>query len=309
MRLLITGASGLLGLNLSLEASACYTVIGVARTPLQGVPFEAHGVDLLQEGVAAELIREFRPDAVLHCAALTYPDQCEAHPDLAWRMNTWLPARLAEQCAAAHIPLLHISTDAVFDGRAHTPYTEAHPPNPLNVYARTKWEAEKAVLEIYPQALVVRTNFYGWSASGQRSLAEFFFYNLSQNKTVNGFTDAIFCPILVNDLARLLLEMLERGLSGLYHVLGPQPMSKYEFGIAIARRFGLDERLIRPGSIAESDLKAPRAMHLWLSTEKVRQALGHPLPEFSTGLEQFYAQFLAGYPQKLRSYPQSIPFS
>jgi dTDP-4-dehydrorhamnose reductase len=86
-------------------------------------------------------------------------------------------------------------------------------------------------------------------------------------------------------------------------------MSKYEFGIAIARRFGLDERLIRPGSIAESDLKAPRAMHLWLSTEKVRQALGHLLPEFSTGLEQFYAQFLAGYPQKLRSYPQSIPFS
>ncbi len=307
MRLLVTGASGLLGLSLSLEASAHYTVIGVARTPLQGVPFEAHALDLLQENIAAKLLQAFRPDAIIHCAALTYPDECEAHPDLAYRMNTWLPTQLAEQCAAAHIPLLHISTDAVFDGREPIPYTEIHPPNPLNVYARTKWEAEKAVLESYPQALVVRTNFYGWSASGKRSLAEFFFYNLSQNKAVNGFTDAIFCPLLVNDLAKLLLEMLERGLSGLYHVLGTQPISKYEFGVAIARKFGLDERLIRPISITESGLKAPRSTHLWLSTEKAHRALGHPLPDLSTGLEQFYAQFLSGYPQKLRGYLQSIP--
>ncbi len=307
MRLLVTGVSGLLGLNLALQAESRYHIIGIARTALRGVPFEAHSFDLLREDAAARLIAEFRPDAVIHCAALAYPDQCEAEPDLAYRLNTAFPAALARVCAEAHIPLVHISTDSVFDGRKTAPYTEEDPPNPLNIYARTKWESEKAVLEAHPQALVVRTNFYGWSAGGKRSLAEFFFYNLSQQKAVNGFTDVIFCPILVTDLVQLLLEMLEKSLSGLYHVLGPRPMSKYEFGLAIARTFGLDENLIRPCSIADSGLKAPRATHLWLSTHKVTQALGHPLPEFSTGLQRFYAQFLAGYPQKLRSYPQSTP--
>ncbi|MEJ5240569.1 MAG: SDR family oxidoreductase [Anaerolineales bacterium] len=309
MRLLVTGVSGLLGLNLALQAGSRYQVIGVARTALRGVPFEAHPFDLLSEDAAARLIAEFRPDAVIHCAALAYPDQCEAEPDLAYRLNTAFPAALAQVCAGARIPLVHISTDSVFDGRQRTPYTEEDQPNPLNVYARTKWESEKAVLDAHPQALVVRTNFYGWSAGGKRSLAEFFFYNLSQQKTVNGFTDVVFCPILVTDLAQVLLEMLEKSLFGLYHVLGTQPMSKYEFGLAVARTFGLDEHLIQPRSIADSGLKAPRANHLWLSTHKVIQALGHPLPDFSTGLQQFYTQFLEGYPQKLRSYPQSTPIS
>lgn len=304
MRLLITGVSGLLGLNLALQAQERFTVIGVARTPLQGVTFASHPLDLEAEGAAFRLVADFRPDAVIHCAALAYPDQCETEPDRAYRLNVLFPAELARQCAKAHIPLIHISTDSVFDGRKTTPYTEEDLPNPLNTYARTKWEAEKAVLEAHSQALVVRTNFYGWSPSGRRSLAEFFFYNLRDGKRVNGFTDVIFCPILVTDLAQLLLEMLERGFSGLYHVLGAQPMSKYGFGVAIARTFGLDESLIHPCSIAEAPLKAPRASHLWLSTQKVTQALGHPLPEFSTGLQRFYTQFLEGYPQKLRSYPQ-----
>ncbi|MFN3742128.1 MAG: SDR family oxidoreductase [Anaerolineales bacterium] len=304
MRLLVTGVSGLFGLNLALQAQERFTVIGVARTPLQGVAFESHSSDLEAEDAALRLVADFRPDAVINGAALAYPDQCEAEPERAYRLNALFPSELARQCARARIPLIHISTDSVFDGRKTTPYTEEDSPNPLNTYARTKREAEEAVLEAHPQALVVRTNFYGWSPSGKRSLAEFFFSNLSAGKAVNGFTDVIFCPILVTDLAQLLLEMLERGLSGLYHVLGTQPMSKYAFGVAIARTFGLDENLIRPCSIADAPLAARRATHLWLSTQKVTEALGHPLPEFPTGLQQFYTQFLEGYPQKLRSYPQ-----
>ena len=85
-------------------------------------------------------------------------------------------------------------------------------------------------------------NFYGWSLLGQRSLGEFFYYNLSAGAQVMGFTDVIFCPLLVNDLAELLLEMLEKDLHGIYHVVSREHQSKYSFGVMLARRFGLDEK-------------------------------------------------------------------
>jgi dTDP-4-dehydrorhamnose reductase len=158
------------------------------------------------------------------------------------------------------------------------------------------------VQEAYPQAMIARVNFYGWSLGGRRSLAEFFVNNLSEGKNVNGFTDVTFCPMLVNDTARLLLEMLHKNLSGLYHVVGAQNMSKYQFGVDVARTFGLREDLISPRSVERSELTAKRSHNLWLSTHKLSTELGHEIPPFSTGLAEFYTQFQQGYPQKIRSY-------
>lgn len=304
MRLLITGSSGLLGLNLALQAASAHEVIGVDRNLLVGIPFQLKQADLLTEGILDSLLDQARPQAVIHCAALADLEACEANPELARRLNTTLPAQLAHACRQRGIALIHISTDAVFDGQKDGFYTEEDTPHPLSVYARTKLDSERAVLEIYPQAIVARVNFYGWSLRGKRSLAEFFFTNLSQNKIINGFTDVYFCPMFVNDLGRVLLKMLEKRLSGLYHVVGPQAMSKYQFGVEIARQFGLPEANITPKSIRASGLTAPRSQNLCLSTEKVSTALGEPLPSFSTGLAEFYAQYQQGYPQKLRSYQQ-----
>jgi dTDP-4-dehydrorhamnose reductase len=98
--------------------------------------------------------------------------------------------------------------------------------------------------------------------------------------------------------------MLTKKLIGLYHVVGPQPMSKYQFGIDIARRFGLDETLISSQSVERAGLIARRSHNLWLSTHKLSTDLGHEIPSFSTGLAEFYTQFQQGYPQKIRSYQQ-----
>ena len=119
---------------------------------------------------------------------------------------------------------------------------------------------------------------------------------------MSGFTDVRFCPMLVNDTARTLIKMLQKNLSGLYHLVGPQAMSKYQFGIEIARKFGLREGEISPKSINTSSLIAKRANNLRLSVQKLSTALGESLPEFSTGLDEFYTQLEQGYPQKIRSY-------
>ncbi len=305
MRLLITGSSGLLGLNLALDATRSHQVMGVDRNTLRSVPFELINADLLDPDAVYSILSKSKPDAVIHCAALADLDSCEANPDLAYQMNADLPARLADACARRTIRLIHISTDAVFDGQKDGMYVEGDTPNPLGVYAQTKLDGERAVLQINPLAIVARVNFYGWSLSGKRSLAEFFINNLRAGKNVNGFTDVLFCPMLVNHLGEVLLAMLERGLRGLYHVVGPQAMSKYQFGVEIARKFGLKENLVSPQSVDKSSLTARRSNNLWLSTHKLSTDLDVTLPAFSTGLAEFYTQYQQGYPQKIRSYQQA----
>lgn len=302
--ILITGASGLLGINLAQETMTAHEIIGVDRGKLVNAPFKILKVDLSNTVAMDSILDSTRPDWLINCAALADLETCEDNPDLARRLNIDLPAQMAKACKARNVSLVHVSTDAVFDGEKDGFYTEEDVPNPLGVYSQTKLEGERAVLSENQGAIVARVNFYGWSLSGGRSLAEFFLNNLTHGKNMNGFTDVLFCPMLVNDTARILIKMLQRGLSGLYHLVGPQAMSKYQFGVEIARKFSLRESGISPKSILASSLTARRSRNLWLSTRKVTTDLGEALPEFSTGLDEFYTQFQQGYPQKIRSYAQ-----
>lgn len=302
MRVLITGASGLLGLNLALDALRTHTVIGVDRGTLVSPPFRLIQTDLLESGAIERALTESQPEAVIHCAAIANVDVCERDPALARQVNTELATQVATACSRRGLNLVHISTDAVFDGTASVPYTEVDEPHPIGIYAETKRAAEAAVLAACPQAIVARVNFYGWSANGSRSLAEFFVNNLGAGKPVRGFTDVTFCPLFVSHLGRILLRMLDARLEGLYHVVGSEAMSKYDFGVQLARKFGFDAGLIATDSVESSGLAARRAHNLNLSVNKLSAALGERIPSFSTGLDEFYAQYLQGYPQKIRGY-------
>jgi dTDP-4-dehydrorhamnose reductase len=304
MRLLITGASGLLGMNLALDACRTHAVVGVCRTALAGVPFRAIQADLLEASAVERVMDDAVPEAVIHCAAAADVDFCERNPDVALRMNARVPAQIAESCAQRRVRFIHISTDAVFDGEKPGYYEESDLPRPTGTYAATKYEGEQVVLLINPEAIVARVNFYGWSLSGTRSLAEFFVNSLSRGESISGFVDVTFCPMMVSDLGRLLLRMLESDLHGLYHAVGPQAMTKYQFGVEIGRRFSLDVSRISPQSVDKSGLAARRAHNLRLSTHKLSTALDRQLPDFSTGLEEFFKQYQQGLPQKMRSYQQ-----
>jgi dTDP-4-dehydrorhamnose reductase len=305
MKLLITGVSGLLGINLAHETMRAHEITGVDRGKLVNAPFNILKLDLLNTGAVDSALDSARPDWLINCAALADLEACENNPGLARRLNTDLPAQMAKACKERGVSFVHISTDAVFDGEKDGFYTEEDAPNPLGVYSQTKLAGEQAVFAENQIAIVARVNFYGWSLSGKRSLAEFFHTNLTHNKSMSGFTDVIFCPMLVNHTARILVKMLEKGLGGLYHLVGAQAMSKYQFGVEIARRFSLKEGEISPKSILSSSLTARRAHNLALSTHKLSTDLGEPVPEFSTGLDEFYTQFEQGYPQEIRGYQQN----
>ena len=304
MRILVTGASGLLGLNLSLRMTETHTIVGVDRSKLAGTPFELFQADLLDPRACSRLIDEVRPEALIHTAANAIVDACESDPEGARLLNAEFPGCIAELCAKHDIRMIHISTDAVFDGAKDELYTEEDLPNPLGVYAKTKLEGERNVLSANPNAIVSRVNFFGWSLSGTRSLSEFFYNKLSTGQRVNGFTDVWFCPMFVDDLADTLVNILEAGLSGLYHTVGSEPLTKYDFGVRIARQFGFDEGLVRPISVEESGLKAKRSPKLRLSVHKLSTDLKLAIPGVSTGISKFYTQYQQGYPQKMRSYQQ-----
>jgi dTDP-4-dehydrorhamnose reductase len=294
----------MLGINLAMEALGGHEVIGVDRGKLKSAPFPVIKANFFDRNAFEPALQSTRPDWVINCAALANLEECEKHPGQAKILNTDLPRDLATACARQGIKFVHLSTDAVFDGTGEAVYTEEDEPNPQSIYAQTKLDGERAVQEANTQAIIARVNFFGWSLGGRRSLAEFFFHNLSEGKNVNGFTDVIFCPMWVTDLSRTLIDMLEKNLSGLYHVVGSQAISKYQFGLEVARRFGLRESLISPQSVEQSSLTAKRSHNLWLSIHKLSTDLGREIPSFSTGLDGFYTQFQQGYPQKIRSYQQ-----
>jgi dTDP-4-dehydrorhamnose reductase len=306
-KILVTGASGLLGLNIAVEVAKDFDVYGVAHhNPIQSPDLTILSTDLLTPGTIKQIFNQTQPDWVIHCAALTDLDACAINPKLAKELNANLPGHMAEETAKRGARFVHISTDAVFDGKKGS-YVEKNTTNPLSIYARTKLAGEQAVAAADPESIVARVNFYGWSLSGQRSLGEFFFNNLREGNRVNGFADVFFSPLLANDLAQIVLHMLEAKLSGLYHIFSSDAISKYDFGVAIAERFGLDTNLISPISVEESGLIVARSPNLSMRTDKLTKALGDPPPSIASGLDHFFELFEQKYPQKLTSLLDPIP--
>jgi dTDP-4-dehydrorhamnose reductase len=299
-RFLVTGASGLLGLNFALYTCQQHEVIGVVNQhALKHAPFAVQQLELNQPGAARQLVQSVRPQVILHCAAMANVDACENQPELAQRVNAELPGELAALAAEFDCKMVHISTDAVFNGEKGN-YSEEDVPAPLSVYARTKLAGEEAVLTANPRAIVARVNFYGWSITGRRSLAEFFFSHLAASENMKGFTDVHFCPLEVHDLSDLLLEMAAKDLLGIYHVVSSESLSKFEFGQRLARQFGLDASLIQPVSWRDAGLQAARSPELTLNTAKLKKVLQHDLPDQAHGMARFAQSLSDGLPYVIR---------
>jgi dTDP-4-dehydrorhamnose reductase len=300
-KVLVTGASGLLGANLVYEARHHYDVIALSHThPLQLQGVETVMIDLSVPENVARIIDQYKPDWVIHCAAYTNVDQCEENQESAFLLNCDMSRWIAQATQASGGCLIYISTDAVFKG-FRSGYREGDVPEPINVYAQSKLAGEQVAREENPNAMIIRTNFYGWNAVEKKSLAEWFLARLKGGKVCRGFTDVFVKILLVNDLVDLLLQMLEKRCEGLYHVLGKDCVSKYDFGVQLARVFKLDESLIHPVEVDQVGLSAPRPKNLCLDTSKIRDSLNIEMPSLEDGLNRFHELDQKDYPKSLKS--------
>lgn len=302
-RMVVTGASGLLGANLALDiARNGAQVVAIYKDHPLRLPRRQQSTpcDLTDQARTADLFRELDPNWIVHAAALTNVDWCETHPEETMRVNVEATRNVALAARRAHARLLYVSTDSVFDGTRGN-YAESDPPEPVNLYAKSKLLGEAILAEELPDCLVVRTNIYGWNFQPKMSLAEWILSRLESGVEVPGFRDVIFSPILVNDLGDRLLRMMELELAGLYHVAGSQACSKYDFAVALAKTFGLDPGLVRPSTLEAIGLAAPRPRNTSLQVAKAGQALGGGLPDVYSGLRRMKSLRENGFVEQLRT--------
>ncbi len=266
---MITGSNGFLGANAAAYLETRANVIGITR--------QQH--DLTKPESLAKEIAETKPDYLFHTAAIADHTLCEERPDLAEAVNSEATKVIAQACETADTKLIYISTDAVFTGQptATKPagnYLETDPPNPNTVYGETKLQGElSAQQETNP--LIIRTNFFGWSLTGQRSILEFFVNELRANRSVNGFTNVTTTSLYTQTLLDYIYQLKDH--TGTFHVASRDAITKYEFGIKVAKHFDLNTSLIAP---TESN----DGKDLSLNTKKLAEALGVEVQTQSEGL-------------------------
>jgi dTDP-4-dehydrorhamnose reductase len=294
--LLVAGASGFLGHTLALEAVASgRPVVGaVHRHSVDNTALDSISADLTVPSAARALLSRLRPASVVNCAALADVDECERNPERARLLNVELPRSLAAACAELGVGLVHISTDSVFDGRRGS-YTESDEPAPVNVYARSKLDGERAVQDAFPEALIVRTNFIGTSGSRRLGLADWVSSRLEAGDGINGFADVVFSPLLANELARVVLAAIDRKLQGLYHASASDSCSKYDFACRLAAALGFDTSVVKKGSLADAKLQAPRPLNTSLSSSRLEAALETQMPSVNAAISGYVALHSAAF--------------
>ncbi|XP_009316847.1 PREDICTED: methionine adenosyltransferase 2 subunit beta [Pygoscelis adeliae] len=249
-RVLITGATGLLGRAVFKEFNENnWNAVGCGYRRAQP-RFEQ--INLLDSIAVHDIIHDFQPHVIVHCAAERRPDVVESQPDAASQLNVAASGNLAKEAAGVGAFLIYISTDYVFDGTS-PPYKETDVPNPLNLYGKTKLEGEKAVLENNEDAAVLRIPvLYGEVERLEESAVTVMFDKVQfSNKSANMDHWQQRFPTNVKDVAtvcRQLAEkrMLDPSVKGTFHWSGNEQMTKYEMACAIADAFNLPSSHLRP---------------------------------------------------------------
>lgn len=298
--MLITGGSGLLALNWALTARDRYTVIlGLHTREVSLAGVEVRYLNLESVDDLTRSLEAIQPLTVIHTVGLTKVEECEAKPSLAQHINVELAANVAQTCAKLGLALVHVSSDHLFSGEESL-VDEAHPVAPKNVYARTKAEAESQVIEVCPQALVVRTNFYGWGTSYRHSFSDVIVEALRKGQEVALFQDVFYTPILIETLANAVLDLINLQASGIFHVAGDEYISKHQFGLRIADQFQLDPSLIKPGFLADQPGLVRRPHDMSLSNQKTCNLLGRKLGGVDEHIARLHQQEQNGLAQEIQ---------
>ncbi len=299
--ILITGGSGLLALNWALTIREKFNVIlGLHDRNLNLKHTRSILLDLDSKEALTKALEALEPQLVIHAAGLTSIEQCEANPTLAKYINVDLTKNLMMVCAKLNIPMVYISSDHLFSGNESLVY-EDHPVSPVNVYAKTKAEAETCLLDSDSETLIIRTNFYGWGTSYRQSFSDMVINHLRAGKKISLFKDIYYTPILVEPLVHTTHELVQKKAQGIFNVVGDDRISKYDFGLKLAREFNLDNDLIDEGKIIDKPSLAARPHDMSLSNQKASNYLGRKMGGLDEHFLKLKAQEVNGLAKELQA--------
>jgi dTDP-4-dehydrorhamnose reductase len=282
MRILVTGADGQLGRELvAVMEAAGHDVVATDQDSL----------DVSDRGTVLQGVAGLRPDAVVHAAAWTAVDACEADPDLAFRVNALAVRHVAEASHRFGAHLCHVSTDYVFDGTKASPYVEWDAPNPQSVYGRSKLGGER---ELHPGSTLVRTS---WVCGRHGPNMVKTVLRLAAERDELAFVDdQRGCPTFAADLAAKILELVVDRRPGLFHVTNQGAVSWFEFAREVLESAGLEPGRVRPVSTAEltPPRPAPRPANSVLDNAALRLSALAPLPHHRESLDRLVRRLREG---------------
>ncbi len=288
-RIAIVGSNGLLGQNLArvLASESTSQIICAGQRERSSAPAdqtEYVQLDITDRTAVKDFALRYYPGVIINCAGMNDVDGCETQRERAWKTNVKGVENLIGGCRATDARFIHFSSDYVFDG-THPPYNERDKPAPLSYYGRTKLASENACRMGGIRFAIIRTAaLYGAAINTRENFVQCVVRVLSSGKAFRAATDQTSNPTPVDQLAAAVTRVIERGCEGLYHVAGPDIVSRYGFAREIVRVFDLDENFLIPVPTAELNQKALRPVNAGLITLKAESELGVRLSGIAEGL-------------------------
>ena len=288
-RILITGANGLLGQSLLFLGQNRHELLATGRGPARGdhFGFPYAELDSTKEEDYERVFEEFKPDVVIHSAAMTQVDDCEQDQEACNLLNVEATKYCAEACARHGVHLIFLSTDFIFDGK-NGPYGEEAEPAPLSVYGWSKLRAEDAVKASGARYAIARTVLViGYVPGLSRSnIILWARQALGRGERIRVVHDQVRSPTWSVDLAEGCLRIAEVGAEGIYHISGPDTMSILDLVRRVADHAGLDASLIDPVSSESLGQAAKRPPITGFDISKARRDLGFSPHSFSEVLNR-----------------------
>jgi dTDP-4-dehydrorhamnose reductase len=281
---LILGASGFLGSNIFGTLSNHLETYGTffkSPSMRDSRMLELDATDLQK---LSQLVKTLRPSRIINCLGLTNVEECEERPEASWKLNTELPILLSRLSMEVSAQFVQISTDHFYSD-VDTPRSETAVMTAINQYGYTKLLAEKIVLLENPNALILRTNFFGYSQRLDKSILNFAINSFYANQQINGFEDVLFTPVGIHDISNFLTSKLSEHVSGLLNFASENQISKYDFLILVGQIMGFSGSNVRKSSILDSNLTVRRPGYLALDPSRLINDLGYSVPSLRTMLE------------------------
>jgi len=278
MRLLLTGASGFIGWNLSYAMRNDFDVIGVVHEHDLSIPdVDVLHADLTVYHELKQLFDNAKPDAVIHAASMSNPNQCEEYPGASDRINVEVPINIAGLCADLEIPCVFTSTDLVFGGE-NPPYTEADSVNPSNRYGEQKATAEEEMLLRYPETAVCRLSLvYGFPGPHSSNFFATMLESLDRDNHLTLFTDEVRTMVSIRAIIEG-LQLAVNQVSGILHLGGNERLTRYEFGKRISKVFGYSHPKFVRCSRMDIGMPAARPEDVSLESTKAKELGFDPWP-------------------------------
>lgn len=291
MKILVTGANGLLGQKLCdlINSTTEHKLVATGRGNSRIGELKAGNIyrtlDTTDKGAVEGLIAVEKPDVVINTAGKTHVDECELDPSDCHLQNVVATENLAKACEANNVHFIHLSTDFIFDGEAG-PYDENGTPNPISVYGHCKLKGEEVTKAILTPYAILRTVLvYGITPKMSRTNIVLWVKNsLESGKQIKVVNDQWRTPTLAEDLAIGCLLAAEKKATGIYNISGEQMLTPYDMAIATAEYFGLDKSLIEVANAANFSQPAKRPPKTGFVIEKAKQDLGYKPRTFMEGL-------------------------